>query len=84
MTGRDLITYILENKLENQEVIQNGMVVGFLTADEAAVKFGVGESTIRVWVNQGLIAGVNINGGVCIPYNAVDPRPVNCKGDKVG
>ena len=42
MTGRDLICYILENNLENRSIVQNGKFCGFLTAEEAAVKFNVG------------------------------------------
>ena len=36
MTGRDLIVYILENHLENEELFNDGNFLGFLTIDEAA------------------------------------------------
>ena len=49
MTGKELILYILQNNLENTIVLQDGFFVGFMTEEEAAVKFNVGVSTIRAW-----------------------------------
>ena len=49
MTGKELILYILQNNLENTVVMQDGMFIGFMTEEEAAVKFNVGVATIRGW-----------------------------------
>lgn len=70
MTGKDLIMYILENNLENEPFIQNGKLVGFLTLEEAAVKFGVGTTTVSVWYKLGAIEGFNVGGNIYIFANA--------------
>lgn len=74
MTGRELIVYIMENHLEDTKMIEGRNIIGFMSEEEAAVKFGVGEGTIRAWINMGAIEGLNINYSVYIPANTVDPR----------
>lgn len=74
MTGRDLMLYILENHLEDAPVYENGRFVGFMSDKEAAEKFGVGVSTIHVWINQGLLEGVKIIEDIYVPWNAVNPK----------
>lgn len=70
MTGRDLILYILENNLENEQIFRNGMFIGFMSANEAAVKFDVGVETIKLWVKFGRLNGVKIGEEVYILPNA--------------
>ena len=70
MTGRELIVYILENGLENEEIYKDGKVLGFMTANEAAVKFEVGLSTILLWVRLDMLSYVTIGKEVYIPINA--------------
>ena len=53
MTGRELILYILQNNLENEVVINQGLFVGFLNEKEAAIKFNVGIATIKAWRKRG-------------------------------
>ena len=60
MTGRELIIYILQHNLEDEEVFKNGIFVGFMTEEEAAVKFGVGVATIRTAYMLGLVQGFKI------------------------
>lgn len=74
MTGKDLIIYILMNDLEDAPIIEDGKFIGFMTEEEAAVKFGVGVATIRVWINQEKIEGFRINEAVYIPASTIDPR----------
>lgn len=69
MTGRDLIIYILSNGLENEQVFQNGKLLGFITIGEAAAKSNVGVATILAWMKQGLINGFMIGDMVYIPAN---------------
>ena len=69
MTGRDLIIYILENNLENEPVYKDGRLLGFLTVTEAAVKFKVGQSTIKALVERGRLQGIEIGGELYIPVN---------------
>lgn len=74
MTGRDLIVYILQNGLEDRPVFEDGELIGFMTAIEAAIKFDVGLATIRVWINEGLLDGIRIGEEIYIPANSVRPN----------
>ena len=74
MTGRELIVYILENNLEDKPVFENGKFLGFLSVDEAAVKFNVGRSTILTWAALNLISYIKIGDEIYIPANNTDPR----------
>ena len=42
MTGRDLIIYILQNDLEGEVVLKDGIFVGLVSDEEVAARFGVG------------------------------------------
>ena len=74
MTGRELIIYILENNLEDVPIIDDGKFVGFMTVEEAAVKFDVGIETVKVWVKIGLLKSISFGGNIYIPANAADPK----------
>lgn len=67
MTGRDLIIYILANNLENEPVFKDGKFIGFLTAEEMAIKMNVGVATIKAWAECGLIDCVRCPGEFYIP-----------------
>lgn len=69
MTGRELIVYILKNGLENEPIVKDGRIVGFMTIDEFAAKMGVGISTVSVWIFQGKINCVRIGGMLYIPVD---------------
>ena len=73
MTGRDLILFILENNLENEEVIKDGVFMWLMSEDEAAIKFNVGVSTIRVYNTLGMLDGIEIMGKLYFLRNAKDP-----------
>lgn len=70
MLGRDLIIYILQNNLEDSPVFEDGKILGFLTDEEAAVKFGVGSATVKIWVELDMLDGVKIGDRLYIPANA--------------
>lgn len=70
MTGRDLIIYILENHLEDEELFKDGKLPGLMTYEEAAVKFDVGKETIIAWVKNRYLKSVTIYGNHYIPENA--------------
>lgn len=75
MTGKELIMYILENDLLDENVINDEGVPIFLTSvEDAAEKFDVGPMTVRVWAGQGNIASEEVEGGLYIYENAKDPR----------
>lgn len=76
MNGRDLILYILMNNLEEQEVIdENGVFIGFMTIEDAAVKYEVGVATVKIWINTGLIKAVRIADKILIPATEKRPNP---------
>ena len=60
MTGKDLIIYILENNLENEPIVKDGVFVGMVPIDELAVRREVSVGTIKAWVELGLLEGVTI------------------------
>ena len=70
MTGRDLILYILDNKLENEEVFKDGKLIGFMSVPECAVKFGVGIDTVKTWVELKILRGYKIGNEFYIPIIA--------------
>lgn len=74
MTGRDLIIYILNNNLENEVVLKDGIFIGFMDETEAAVKFCVGVETVRVWYTLGLINGVEFGDTLYFLKDVEDPR----------
>lgn len=67
MTGRELIIYILANKLEDEQIFQDGHVVGFLTVEELAVKLQVGPSTVKAWIDHGSLNYVKCGDTIYIP-----------------
>ena len=70
VTGRELIIYILANGLEDEPIYEDGKILGFITATEAAEKFNVGLATIKVWINEGTLDGIRIGEELYIPANA--------------
>ena len=57
MTGKDLIIYILQNNLEDEEIFKDGRIAGFVTLKEAAVRLKVGVETIKVAIELKLLEG---------------------------
>lgn len=72
MTGRDLIIYIMQNNLEDEVVIET------INEGAAAVKFGVGINSIRLWYKLGLLKGWELKRdgytSLAIFKDAPDPR----------
>ena len=66
MTGRELIIYILENNLEDEEIFKDGKPIGFMTDAEAAVKLQTGVRTIQVMYEMGKLNGVKIGDKIYI------------------
>ena len=81
MTGKELIIYILQNNLENEVVIKDGIFVWLMDEKEAAVKFGVGISTIKAWHACGMLSGTKINDHLYFLRNASDPRKTDDKNN---
>lgn len=74
MTGKELILYILQNNLEDTIVLNGGVFIGFMTEEEAAVKFEVGVATIRAWYYCNWIKGTQIGDSLYFPKDISDPR----------
>lgn len=74
MTGKDLIMYILQNNLEHELVIKDGVFIWLMSEEDAAIKFGVGVSTIKAWYVCGMLKGTKIGDRVYFLRNVSDPR----------
>lgn len=84
MTGKELILYILQNNLEDTVVLQNGVFIGFMSEEEAAVKFGVGIATIRAWYYCNWIKGTQIGDSLYFLKDVADPRTTIKNNEKRG
>ena len=71
MTGRDLIIYILENNLENEEILKDGKPLGFVTVKEAAKQMHVGPETIKTMVKMGTLPSIRLGDSIFIPARDV-------------
>jgi hypothetical protein len=74
VTGKELILYILQNNLEDTVVLNGGVFIGFMTEEEAAVKFGVGVGMIKAWYYCDMLKGTQVGDSVYFRKDAVDPR----------
>lgn len=74
MTGKELIIYILQNDLENEVVIKDGIFVWLMNEEEAAVKFEVGVAQIKAWYMCGMLSGTKIGDHLYFLRNCNDPR----------
>lgn len=83
MTGKELIIYILQNDLENEVVVKDGVLAWnmLMNEEEAAVKFGVGISTIKAWNECGMLSGTKINDHLYFLRNSSDPRKTDDKNN---
>ena len=79
MTGRQLILYILLNDLEDEIVFKDGVFIGFMTEEDAALKFGVGVATIRAWYQSKTLDGMEIGEHIYFLRNIKDPRKTKMK-----
>lgn len=74
MTGKELILYILQNDLENEVVIKDGIFVWLMDEEETAARFNVGVETVRAWYICGYISGTKIGDRLYFLRNIGDPR----------
>ena len=66
ITGRELILYILENKLEDKPIVLDGGFLNLMTVEQAAVKAGTGVETVLAGIALGLFRGVKIGNQIYI------------------
>ena len=67
MTGRDLIILIMSNNLEDEEVFNNGRLIGFMNEKEAAVELEVGVDTIYTMYTLGDLKGFELENHLYFP-----------------
>lgn len=72
MTGREFIMYILENHLEDEPIFKNGTLIGYITAEQAAEKKGVGVSTIYTLIMLGQMECVMLDNTLLVPVKCVE------------
>lgn len=69
LTGRELIIFIMQNKLEDTVMLE------LMTDVEIAAKFDVGVSTVRIWYEYGYITGgLTIGDKLYFLKDTKDPR----------
>lgn len=72
MTGRELIVYIMENHLEDENIFNPGETLEghiFIREDAAAVDCNVGVATIKAWCKQKYLDYVTYCGCIYILRN---------------
>lgn len=74
MTGKELILYILQNDLENEIVVKDGVFIWLMSEEEAAVRFNVGVETVKAWYVCGMLSGTKIGDRLYFLRNVADPR----------
>ena len=73
MTGRDLVLYIVKNRLEDEEIFKNGRLLGFLSVNEVAARESVGVHTVYTWISQSKLDHVIIGDTIFIPVDYQKP-----------
>ena len=66
MTGRDLIIYILKNKMENVDVSK---VFGIVSIEKTAEEMDVGVATIKLWCVMKYLDTITIDDKIYIFKN---------------
>lgn len=74
MTGKELILYILQNNLEDTVVLNGAIFIGYMTVEEAAVKFNVGTATVKAWYDCRMLDGTKIGDTLYFRKDVSDPR----------
>lgn len=61
MTGKEMIIYILENDLEDEEIIdKEGKPIWLITVEEAAAKLNMGVATIIAMAEMQMVKSVKL------------------------
>lgn len=66
MTGRELIIFIVQNRLEDVQIFEDGKIPGFITVEEAAVKLHVGIETVKLLYQMKELRGIEIGDNIYI------------------
>lgn len=74
MTGKELIVYILEHDLVNEEIFKDNHCALFMTDMEVAALLGTGPSTVRAMYSMGLLRGFEVGNSLFLLKDYVRPR----------
>lgn len=66
MNGRELIIFILENGLENEDISSEKFLSCMYTIESVAVTFNVGVATVEAWLANGCLEGIESNNKIYI------------------
>ena len=86
MTGRELIVYILENNLENEDILNPNEKLNthiFIREDVAAAECNVGIASIKAWCKQKYLDYVTYCGCIYIVKNKNDKAITYFEYDKM-
>lgn len=70
MTGKELVLYILQNNLEDEQISFENGFLDFITVNDAAAKYEVGPETVKIWFALKIIDGIQIGNEIYILPNA--------------
>lgn len=73
MTGRELIMFIVTNHLEDEDIIENGVLPGFMTVEEAAVMWHTGRAIIKSLYKMNKVKGLVVDDEIYIYKNQPNP-----------
>ena len=72
MNGRELIIFILENGLENEDISSEKFLGCMHTIESVAVAFNVGIATVETWLANGCLEGIECHGKTYIFPKSLD------------
>ena len=79
MNGRELIIYILENGLENEDIFSKEFLKFMPTIERVAVIFKVGTATVDAWIQNDCLQAIEFDG---VTY--ITPDSLKKFAEKVG
>jgi len=69
MTGKDLVLFILNNDLLDEQIEDIKLNDSFLTIKEAAIKLGIGYNSLSDMIKLGLVDHIDIDGETYVHKN---------------
>ena len=73
MTGRDLVIFILKNRLEDAIIFEDGDIPGYMTVGQASEKWNVGEATVSTWIEMSKIHTITVGNETYIREDTKSP-----------
>lgn len=70
MTGRELIVYILQHGLEDEPVIKDNQIAGYISIEDFAKHGIVGIETVKTWIKLGMLDSVQIGNTIFVPIDS--------------